>query len=96
VPVHLITVILADYYNTISNNEMFNFTDTAIRLPYLIPGLWTIEGNNIYEAKTQTTSLTGIFVAGQFNFVSGNYIHDLLTTGAGATGIARRSRRSWL
>ncbi|HEX9004504.1 MAG TPA: hypothetical protein VGB07_31615, partial [Blastocatellia bacterium] len=89
VPSSLIYIQTAGWFNIISNNEMFNFSSAAIESFGLHgPQNWTIEGNDIYEVTTQSTTLYGIRLRNsQFNIIRGNNIHDLMTTGTGWTGI---------
>lgn len=80
--------IVANSGNTISNNELFNFNTSGI----CMGGgndLWTLTGNNIYQANDSFTSQTrGISIAGGGNFtITGNFIHDLAPYGNGSIGI---------
>ncbi len=75
--------------NVISNNELFNFNARAVYIGNTGDENWTISGNNIYEVNAGTNAnLRGIesFSRGT-NFITGNYIRDLVTTGGESTGI---------
>ncbi len=77
----------ANSNNTVSNNELFNFSQNGI---YISTGneSWTITGNNIYEVKASSSSVTGIaLLCSGTNFIVGNFIHDLLTTDGSSQGI---------
>lgn len=81
--------------NTISNNELFNFDETAIMISETTQGKnesWTISGNTIYQTAAQTGFLTGIrFNSGEgTNRISGNTIRDL-DSSSGALGISLSS-----
>ncbi|HEY0461477.1 MAG TPA: Calx-beta domain-containing protein [Pyrinomonadaceae bacterium] len=71
--------------NTISNNQLFNFTAMGIQMSGTGSSNgnenWTIGGNTIYEATARTTALTGInFNAIGTNTITQNIIRDLNTT----------------
>jgi hypothetical protein len=77
--------------NTLSNNELFNFDYIGIYIRPVYNELWTISGNEIYEVKAATSSTYGIRVEADLdmgtNTITGNYIHDLLTTNTESCGI---------
>jgi trimeric autotransporter adhesin len=75
--------------NIISDNEMFNFNRTGILIGSQGDENWTISGNNIYQVNPGNESLGGIQFNGLgTNLISGNYIHDLFTTGTLSVGIS--------
>ena len=80
---------VANSNNTISNNELFNFYRIGVCINATGNNSWTVSGNNIYEATTQSGSFVyGIQIsAGGTNVITGNSIHDLLTTGTEINGI---------
>lgn len=66
--------------NTISNNEMFNFTINGINCTSTGNENWTISGNIIYQGAARTTALTGVlFNSLGTNTISQNTIRDLNT-----------------
>jgi len=80
----------ANSNNTISNNDLFNFTSIGV-----YPGLfssdfsesWSITGNTIYQTSARTTQLTGIWFSGfGTNTIRGNTVRDL-TPSSSADGI---------
>ncbi|MDZ4405918.1 right-handed parallel beta-helix repeat-containing protein [Prosthecobacter sp.] len=74
--------------NTIANNELFNFNAVAIYVSASGNDSWTISGNNIYEVNAATLNNYGIFMlGGGTNVITGNYIHDLLTSSGLSAGI---------
>jgi hypothetical protein len=74
--------------NVISNNELFNFNQQGLSLS-AVEDPWTISGNNIYEVNAATGSIAGISIQGGGNYlISGNFIHDLLTTSTQSNGIS--------
>ncbi|MDZ4403704.1 cadherin-like beta sandwich domain-containing protein [Prosthecobacter sp.] len=74
--------------NTISNNELFNFSGAGAVIDSTGNESWTISGNNIYEINPATFTVYGIRMNGVgTNVITGNYIHDLLTTGSQSYGI---------
>ncbi|MBI5473434.1 MAG: hypothetical protein HY961_13900, partial [Ignavibacteriae bacterium] len=79
---------VANSNNTISNNEIFNFTGNAINTgSNNASENWIISGNTIYQTTERASSITGIFVnAIGTNTISGNTIRDFSTTSF-ATGI---------
>ena len=98
VPTYLIfsegsSTAVANSNNTISDNQLFNFDNTAIRV-FLRPSdsavvneNWTISGNTIYQTAPRVNAQTGIlFGAGGTNTISHNVIRDLNTANA-VTGI---------
>src|SRR5579885_947238 len=96
VPVNLIfsggsSPSVANSNNTVSNNEMFNFTNRGVNVSGINAGTsdsWTITGNNVYQTAPRGGSLFGIAVgsAGS-NTITGNTVHDLTTGGFIARGI---------
>ena len=74
--------------NTVSNNELFNFNTFGINIASTGNDSWTLSGNNIYEANAATDNNAGIFMGGGgSNVITGNSIHDLITTGTQSYGI---------
>jgi CSLREA domain-containing protein len=68
--------------NTISNNELFNFTETGITISQTTAGnqeSWTISGNTIYQTGARIGFVTGIRFSSATgtNTISGNTIRDL-------------------
>jgi hypothetical protein len=84
-PAYLISSIgtsatIANTGNTISNNELFNFTATGIFISASSFGneSWTIQGNSIYQTASRTTFLRAIdFNSIGTNTITQNSIHDL-------------------
>lgn len=75
--------VIANTSNTLSNNELFNFTGSGIKLAATGNEAWAITGNTIYEATARTTALTGIACnSGGTNTITRNIIRDLQTSGA--------------
>ena len=67
--------------NTISGNEMFNFTARGIQTTSTGNENWTISGNEIYQAASRTTALYGIdFNSLGTNLITLNTIRSLNTT----------------
>ncbi|MFZ2278552.1 MAG: choice-of-anchor D domain-containing protein [Prosthecobacter sp.] len=91
VPVYLVNSLgssdwVANSGNTLSNNDMFNFTGTGIAI-FSGNNSWTITGNTLYQTTARTTLLNGIIVNGLgTNAVLNNTLHDLTSSGA-TTGI---------
>jgi hypothetical protein len=77
---------VANSGNTVSNNDMFNFTGTGIGV-FSGNSSWTITGNTLYQTAARTTTLNGIYVNSLgTNAVLNNVVHDLTSSGA-TTGI---------
>lgn len=75
--------------NTISNNELFNFGTRGVFIDSGPLESWTISGNDIRQAEVQSGLLTGISVVGSgVAVITGNHLHDLLTTTPQSYGIA--------
>ena len=91
VPVNLIysygsSDTIANSNNTISNNELINFTSRGV---CVLNGseAWSITGNTIYQTAARTTQLTGIYFNGLgTNTIRSNVVRDL-TTSSAAYGI---------
>jgi hypothetical protein len=69
---------VANSNNTISNNDLFNFTRYGL---YVATGSesWDIIGNKIYQTVPRTESMTGISFNGLgTNAIRGNFIFDLM------------------
>ncbi len=72
---------LSNSNNTISNNELFNFTANGVNVASASDS-WTIAGNTIFQTASRTTNLHGIaFNAVGTNTIRGNFVHDLPTSG---------------
>lgn len=72
---------VANSDNTISNNDMFNFTSYGLRM---ISGSesWSVTGNTIYQTATRVNAVCGIlFSAKGTNMIRGNIVRDLTTRG---------------
>lgn len=77
---------VANSGNTVSNNDMFNFTGTGIGV-FSGNSSWTITGNTLYQTAARTTTLNGIVVNSLgTNAVLDNTLHDLTSSGV-TTGI---------
>ncbi|WP_395748319.1 beta strand repeat-containing protein [Prosthecobacter sp.] len=77
---------VANSGNTVSDNDMFNFTGTGIGV-FSGNSSWTITGNTVYQTAARTTTLNGIYVnSAGTNAVLNNIVHDLTSSGA-TTGI---------
>ncbi len=77
---------VANSGNTVSNNDMFNFSSTGIGV-FSGNSSWTITGNTLYQTAARTTTLNGIYVNSLgTNAVLNNVVHDLTSSGA-TTGI---------
>ncbi|MCF7788354.1 MAG: choice-of-anchor D domain-containing protein [Prosthecobacter sp.] len=91
VPAYLVNSLgssdwVANSSNTVSNNDMFNFTGTGIGI-FSGNSSWTITGNTLYQTTARTTTLNGIVVNSLgTNAVLDNTLHDLTSSGA-TTGI---------
>ncbi|WP_395738550.1 beta strand repeat-containing protein [Prosthecobacter sp.] len=78
---------VANSDNTVSNNDMFNFSGTGIGV-FSGNSSWTITGNTVYQTAARTTTLNGIYVNSLgTNAVLNNVVHDLTSSGA-TTGIS--------
>jgi hypothetical protein len=79
---------VANSGNTISDNELFNFNLSGVNLNTGTES-WTISGNNIYKVNASIESTPyGIEIAcGGTNFITGNFIHDLVTNVSSSIGI---------
>ena len=67
--------------NTISNNQLNNFTATGITFTSTGNDSWTISGNTIFESAARTTGLIGIlFNSLGTNTVTLNTVRDLNTS----------------
>jgi hypothetical protein len=86
--------------NTVSNNELFNFDNIGIYIHFIGNDSWTLSGNDIHEVNAATGFATGsttgaaygILVQGDgTNVITGNFIHDLLTTNWVSYGILSSS-----
>jgi hypothetical protein len=72
---------LTNSNNTISNNELFNFTTNGVNVASASDS-WTIAGNTIFQTASRTSNLNGIaFNAVGTNTIRGNFVHDLSTSG---------------
>ncbi|MGL5020374.1 MAG: beta strand repeat-containing protein, partial [Luteolibacter sp.] len=82
---------VANSGNTISDNELFNFSLSGINLNTGTES-WTVSGNNIYKVNASIESTPyGIEIAcGGTNFITGNFIHDLVTNVSSSIGICFR------
>jgi hypothetical protein len=75
--------------NTLSNNELFNFTSFAVNIPFTGSGngqpsneSWTITGNTIYQTAPRTSALIGISYYGfGTNTIRDNSVRDLTSGG---------------
>ena len=91
VPAYLVNSLgssdwVANSNNTVSNNDMFNFTGTGIGV-FTGNNSWTISGNTLYQTTARTTTLNGIIVNSLGNnAVLNNTLRDLTSSGA-TTGI---------
>ncbi|MFO1482413.1 MAG: choice-of-anchor D domain-containing protein [Verrucomicrobiaceae bacterium] len=108
VPTYLVNSLgssdwVANSGNTISNNDMFNFTGTGLGV-FTGNNSWTITGNTLYQTTARTTTLNGIIVNSLgTNSVLGNTLRDLtsssptvgitLGTASGSTTVA--GNRLW-
>ena len=63
--------------NTLSNNECFNFSATAIYVSLTGNANWTLSGNDIYDVNEQTAAAAIEMNGAGTNLVTQNYIHDL-------------------
>ena len=77
---------VANSDNTISNNDMFNFTGWGVGVGSGSKS-WSITGNTIYQTAARTTQLEGISFSGLgSNTIRGNIVRDM-TTSVDAFGI---------
>lgn len=71
---------VANSSNTISNNEMFNFTGTGVGI-FSGNASWSITGNTVYQTAARTTALSGIYFNGYgTNTIRGNTVRDVTTS----------------
>ncbi|MDQ3815990.1 MAG: hypothetical protein M3347_18940, partial [Armatimonadota bacterium] len=71
---------VANTGNTLSQNEVVNFTVNGISLVSNNES-WTIQGNTIHQTAARTTALVGIgFRSLGTNTIAGNTLHDLNTS----------------
>jgi len=80
---------LANSGNTVSNNELFNFTNSGIWIDSSGNTLWTLSGNEIHEVNASTVSAGSCIVMKGYgaNIITRNFIHDMLTTGTSSSCI---------
>jgi hypothetical protein len=75
------SAIVANGNNSITANEIFNFTLSGVWIEATGNENWTITGNTIYQTDARTSSITGIqFGAAGTNTISGNTVRDLTST----------------
>lgn len=80
---------IANGGNSVSNNQVINFTASGILIGATGNENWTINGNDVSQTANRTTALFGINVALSLgtNTISQNTIHGLRTSFAGGTFI---------
>ncbi len=92
VPANLIysagtSAVITNKGNTISNNQLKNFTTAGITSTSTGNENWTISGNTIFEEAARTTGLTGIVLnALGTNSITLNTVRDL-NTSSSVTGM---------
>lgn len=79
---------VSNSFNTISNNEVFNFNSFGIYAASTGNDSWTVSGNNVYLVNAATNSATGINMwGGGVQHITGNSVRDLVTTSTSISGI---------
>lgn len=79
---------VSNSFNTISNNEVFNFNSFGIYAASTGNDSWTVAGNNVYLVNAATNSATGINMwGGGVQHITGNSVRDLVTTSTSTSSI---------